>query len=437
MRNKLVPAKSEKTTKDCSSTCRFNCANFFDMQAREVVFNEYYRFQQMEKHQFVLNTAWYGDTKRKTLNNSDQIESSIITTNSRRAKSFKYFFEMNEEKIRVCKPFYLGTLSVSQKVVYNAHKKCVISEDRKDEVMIHISSFPAIDSRYCRAKTNKKYLESRLNLNKMHEMYGARCTEMNTEPVKYSYYRYIFNSQFNIDFHKPKSDRCDRCEAYKVAKSQSVTISEEDEAVCAHHIAEKSFMRNDRNVDRKDKDKFVVCFDLENGITLPKAEISSFFYKRKLTLYNLTAHTSTKRGYCAIWTELVSGRAGNDIASAAMKLLESILPDEPNLQELTTWSDSCDPQNRNSIMSYAMAEFLSRQTTLDVIMKYAVPGHSCIQEVENMHSIIEKSMRVAEFYSPVSFNRLVEYCVRVGKIHTRSFKCKRDISRISCLVQRF
>ena len=43
-------------------------------------------------------------------------------------------------------------------------------------------------------------------------------------------------------------------------------------------------MRNDRDADRKDKDKFVVCFDLENVITLPKAEMSSFFYKRKLTI---------------------------------------------------------------------------------------------------------------------------------------------------------
>ena len=67
----------------------------------------------------------------------------------------------------------------------------------------------------------------------MHEMDGARCTEMNTEPVKYSYYSYIFNSEFNIDFHKPKCDCCDRRESYKVDKSQSVTISEEDEAACA------------------------------------------------------------------------------------------------------------------------------------------------------------------------------------------------------------
>ena len=242
----------------------------------------------------------------------------------------------------------------------------------------------------------------------MYDLYVENCRKEKKDPISLSYYRNVFNTDFNIGFHKPKSDRCNHCEAYKVSKAQAEQITEEVEAAQKHHIAEKMFMRSDSNADRQNPVKFVVCFDLENVITLPKAEISSFFYKRKLTLYNLTAHTSTKRGYCAIWTESLSGRAGNDIASAAVKLMESIISDHPNLKELTTWSDSCVPQNRNSLISYAMAEFLSRQPVLEMItMKYAVPGHSCIQEVDNMHSIIENSMKVAEFYSPVSFTRLL------------------------------
>ena len=40
-------------------------------------------------------------------------------------------------------------------------------------------------------------------------------------------------------------------------------------------------------------------------------------------------------------------------------------------------------------------------------MKYALAGHSCVQEVDNMHQQIEVAMWVAEFYSPVSFLRLL------------------------------
>ena len=31
-------------------------------------------------------------------------------------------------------------------------------------------------------------------------------------------------------------------------------------------------------------------------------------------------------------------------------------------------------------------------------MHYSVPGHSCVQVVDNMHSQIEKAMSTAEFF---------------------------------------
>ena len=57
-------------------------------------------------------------------------------------------------------------------------------------------------------------------------------------------------------------------------------------------------------------------FELENMVTFPKADVGSLFYKRKLTVYNLTAMISKKQGHCAIWTESISSLAGNDKASA-------------------------------------------------------------------------------------------------------------------------
>ena len=78
------------------------------------------------------------------------------------------------------------------------------------------------------------------------------------------------------------------------------------------------------------KIELTIAFDLEIVINLPKAEVGSFFYKRKLNLYNLTSITSDKQGYCAIWTEVTSGRAGNNIASAFTTILKKIVPDNPN-----------------------------------------------------------------------------------------------------------
>ena len=64
-------------------------------------------------------------------------------------------------------------------------------------------------------------------------------------------------------------------------------------------------MKINREADKK-SGKYVLCFDLEKFITLPKADISSFFYKRKLSLYNSIGHLSLiKQGYCAIWPECI------------------------------------------------------------------------------------------------------------------------------------
>lgn len=59
-------------------------------------------------------------------------------------------------------------------------------------------------------------------------------------------------------------------------------------------------------------------------------------------------------------------------------------------------------------MSFAVAEFMSRNPQIrKVTMKYSTPGHSAVQEVDNMHSTIEKAMASSEFYSPVSFIRVL------------------------------
>lgn len=175
--------------------------------------------------------------------------------------------------------------------------KSKIADNQMEIVVQHINSFPFIPSHYCRAKTNKKYVQFKL-----------------------SYYRYIFNTKLNIRFHTPKTDRCEKCEEMKVKMNEKIPISEEGDNLHKNHLAENITMRVEKSKDKSimDKKTLLVVFDLENNINVPKAEVGSFFCKRKLTAYNLTAMTSSKRGYCALRTEAISGHAGNDIASVSV-----------------------------------------------------------------------------------------------------------------------
>ena len=93
-----------------------------------------------------------------------------------------------EDSFRVCKSFYLSTLVISQRMVYNFNQKkneltgmlkpdgrgkhnkdANVSDEQKNGVISHIDSFPVIEYHYCRAKTNKKYLEAGLSIQKMYD----------------------------------------------------------------------------------------------------------------------------------------------------------------------------------------------------------------------------------------------------------------------------
>ena len=149
--------------------------------------------------------------------------------------------------------------------------------------------------------------------------------------------------------------------------------------------------------------------------TLPKPNAGSFFYKRKFTLYNLMAMTSSKLGYCAIWTDCMSGRARNDITSAFIHILNKVAADHPNVTELICWSDSCIPQNRNSHISWAILEYLSKQSKIKLVtMKYSLAGHFCVQEVHKMHQEIEVTFWVTKFYLPLSFLKIL---LKVNRNH--------------------
>jgi hypothetical protein len=382
-RGKLVPAKIVKSAKNktCFNNCRFSCSKKLSVSERESIFEDFYKLSQKEKYLFYGKT-----TERCTKTDKDKV--------SRRRYTFLYYLDVGNDRHRVCKDYYLGTLAISQKPIYNFHEnkkdpvsgipsadkrgqhaKKVISVGQKMTIRKHIESFPTVESHYTRSSSKRMYLESNLSLIKMYDLYVEKCNETHEIPVKQSYYRYLFTTEYNLDFHMPKSDRCDLCEQIKILK-QNNEISSVANIKYEKHILEKDAMRDERKADKVGK-KMVVCFDLENVITLPKAGTSNFFYKRKLNLYNLTAHTSLSgQGYCAIWPETLSGRAGIDIASAVVKILAAVVRDNADITEIVTWSDSCVPQNRNSIMAYAVSDFLQSHAQIDSItMKYSVPGH--------------------------------------------------------------
>ena len=201
----------------------------------------------------------------------------------------------------------------------------VVSDEIKDGIREHIRSIPRVKSHYCRANTNKEYLPSEYNQALLYEKNVEKCNENGKTPGKEYLYREIFNNEFNCEFHVPKKDRCDTCEAMK--KNESPT--DEKKRAHAEHLRGKEETTTESARDRNDKNKFTVCFDLQNVFALPSAEVSNFFYRRKLNVYHMTAHCSAdKKGYGSIWHDGQNGRTGNDIASSVVKVLDAAVENQ-------------------------------------------------------------------------------------------------------------
>jgi hypothetical protein len=106
--------------------------------------------------------------------------------------------------------------------------------------------------------------------------------------------------------------------------------------------------------------------------------------------------------------ESVCGRGGDDIASALIALLEKNYLKYPNISEYNLWSDSWIAKNKNSIMPFELTNFIkTHENITQITFKFSAPGHSCVQEVDNADSIIEKTLRNVEYFSLSSIERLI------------------------------
>lgn len=424
-KGRIHAARSMK--ENCS--CKRDCKELIGDDKRQSLFKTYWSLDSKSKNSFIAQHVVFSKTARKTSKKQE----------SRRQYSYKYYFSSINGKDEVCQQFFIKTLGISQKKVHyyfknlhnnhdgvsysplkGRHEKNKISEERLQLVRNHINSFGRIPGHYVRATSQKEYLSRELNLNKMYSLY--KTSDEVTDPVKFWKYEQIFNNEFNLSFHKPKKDLCNKCVFYetKIKNGECLTTKEEDEK--QRHLQDKIKSKEIKAYDKNnhDDETIVLIFDLQNIFALPKANVGLFFYKRKYISFNFTAHClNNKKTYCSFWHEQINGRSGNNIASALMAILNNVKLDFPTMKKIILWSDSCVAQNRNSIMSTAILDFLKRNPSITTIeQKYSTPGHSLLQEVDAVHSAIENWLRETEIFSPLGLLR------QLAKINYKNINLK-------------
>lgn len=91
VRGKVVPQRITQNLKNCLQNCKFYCAKQITEDERFQVFNRYRSLTQNEKYVFLKTTSQKMLKRRNTTAGEP----------SRRSFTFNYFFEVNEEKIKV------------------------------------------------------------------------------------------------------------------------------------------------------------------------------------------------------------------------------------------------------------------------------------------------------------------------------------------------
>ncbi|GFO41700.1 DNA repair protein rhp54 [Plakobranchus ocellatus] len=277
---------------------------------------------------------------------------------NRRMITMKYYFYSKDSPVQVCRHFFMNTFSISKDficgtlnqhsdgVLYDKHKK--VKETVVQDVRDHINSFAAIDSHNCRARTNKKYLDASLSVAKMYCLYEEAYNEH--ERASLDKYRRIFHEEFNLAFHKPKKDQCEICASQRNKATDEVQESFEE------HLSNKLKAREIKEQEKlaaKTPFKTRCAFDMEQILLCPHGQSSSFYYKRRLGVYNFTTYDyKNGDGLCYVWPESKGRRGPNEVATCLFDYLK-----ERSLQsvkEIHMFSDYCGGQNRNRYVAFAL-----------------------------------------------------------------------------------
>ncbi|MEW8546092.1 MAG: OTU domain-containing protein, partial [Candidatus Thiodiazotropha sp.] len=253
---KLILGREVKPI-NCSN-CRFKCSLNITTDHRQSIFETYW------------GLGNYDGQRNFICQHVDQFEPErVARSKSRRKKvSNTYSFTNGQEKIRVCKEFFLKTLDVGKKTVDYALKSknhgvfagkdkrgsgptaTKISESDVKFVHEHINSFATVDSHYTRKDTKRKYLSQDLNIRRMYTLYVEKCSKSGRKPVSEKKYRDVFCNDYNLSFFHPKKDQCQICTRYEHLKSEG-TLDAKVQKEYDDHQQRKLRSRQEKEADKK------------------------------------------------------------------------------------------------------------------------------------------------------------------------------------------
>nr|CAH7743977.1 unnamed protein product [Callosobruchus chinensis] len=427
--------REERKIKSSCVGCRLKCPEKITEERRCTIFNCFWDLKDINRQRDYISKYVECNKKSRTrIRRLGDTEEQNAYQNSKKSFTYIYHLPCDTAKVRVCKTYFLNTLSISAqtvRTVFNkmnssghvtedrrgkACKNSMLEESVKESIRDHINMFETVDSHYCRQKTSRKYLPPTLNIAKMYSLYEEFCLENNIEKkATEGMYRHIFSTEFNLSFFVPKKDLCDVCHNYENSSVEEKLAIEDS---FRQHIENKKLAR-ELKLAAKEKAKAddSICaavFDLQQVLTTPKSEVSVSYYKLKLCTYNFTVfNLASKEADCYMWHECIAKRGSSEIGSCLLLFIEQHIA--KGVKEFMLFSDNCPGQNRNKFL-FSLYNYLTQKYGIKITHTFLERGHTQ-NEGDSVHSVIERAARNIPIYSPEQWYTVVRTAKRNHPYH--------------------
>ncbi|CAH1634675.1 unnamed protein product [Spodoptera littoralis] len=310
-----------------------------------------------------------------------------------------------------------------------------MSDSTKESVMAHINIFPAVESHYVRKDIKRLYLSEHLNISKMYRLYELWFPNQHysaEHKATKRHYEYIFNTEFNYSFFKPKKDLCGTCsQFYQANEITKVSL----EAKYREHLMRKNKVRQLKEQEKAAVDErttTIAIFDLEKVLSIPQSEVGIFHYKRKYPVYNFTVYDSLRKfGNCYVWHLSIAKRGSIEIGSCLLKFIEQ--EGLKGIKNVSFYSDGCAGQNKNRYI-FALYLYAIRAYDLENIThRFFETGHGQ-NEGDSMHSCIERAMKNKVLYTPDQVYSIIMNAKVTGNKYKVHEMKQRDFYNIKNLI---
>ena len=326
-------------------------------------------------------------------------------------------------KMRVCLQLFCATLCISQKTLRRwlyepelhsndasaeadlavplTHNSRHASKHRRQKIIEWLSELPKVPSHYCRASSNRVYVESTFrSVSHMHQVYHSWCSDNELEPASRQIFSDILENK-KISIHQPRKDQCDICCGYKVCQIDTATYE-------AHQVKQAEAREAKRAAKEAANDnKLVITMDLQSTLLAPNLLASSVYYKMKLQVHNFTVYCLNDSDvHLYVWHEGNGGVSSNEFVSCIVDFINTKTAGS-QFKEIVLISDGCCYQNRNKVLASALAS-LSEITGLTIEQLILEKGHT-MMEADSVHSSLQRHFK-PPIYAPSDYLAQMRLC---------------------------